>query len=63
VAVANSTGTEYDIDADLQKMREIRERVRLGRPSTGSVCVTKYTVSRDIPWIRLGILIVQWDIM
>jgi hypothetical protein len=29
-------GTEYDLESDLQKMREIRERVRLG-PSTGIV--------------------------
>src|SRR5690606_28656614 len=29
-------GTPYDLEADIQKMREIRERVRLG-PSTGSI--------------------------
>ncbi|HEY4628238.1 MAG TPA: cyanophycin synthetase, partial [Flavobacterium sp.] len=40
-----------DVDADLQKMREIRERVRLG-PSTGSI--VEEAVSRNIPWIRLG---------
>jgi cyanophycin synthetase len=34
----------------IYKMREIRERVRLG-PSTGSV---EEAVSRSIPWIRLG---------
>ena len=44
-------GTEYDVEADLQKMREIRERVRLG-PSTGSI--VEEAVSRNIPWIRLG---------
>lgn len=42
---------EYNIDADIQKMREIRERVRLG-PSTGSI--VEEAVARDIPWIRLG---------
>jgi cyanophycin synthetase len=44
-------GTPYDLDADIQKMREIRERVRLG-PSTGSI--VEEAVARDIPWIRLG---------
>ena len=39
------------LNADLQKMREIRERVRLG-PSTGSI--VEEAVARDIPWIRLG---------
>ena len=53
VAIAESliSGTEYDLDSDLQKMREIREQVRLG-PSTGSI--VEEAVSRDIPWIRLG---------
>ena len=51
IAEALITGTEYDLEADLQKMREIRERVRLG-PSTGSI--VEEAVSRDIPWIRLG---------
>jgi cyanophycin synthetase len=44
-------GTEYNLEADIQKMREIRERVRLG-PSTGSI--VEEAVARDIPWIRLG---------
>jgi cyanophycin synthetase len=35
----------------IYKMREIRERVRLG-PSTGSI--VEEAVSRSIPWIRLG---------
>ncbi|OUD36242.1 cyanophycin synthetase [Flavobacterium sp. FPG59] len=51
IAEALIAGKEYDIDANLQKMREIRERVRLG-PSTGSI--VDEAVSRDIPWIRLG---------
>lgn len=41
----------YDLQADLKKMREIREEVRLG-PSTGSI--VDEAVARDIPWIRLG---------
>lgn len=44
-------GVPYDVDADIQQMREIRERVRLG-PSTGSI--VEEAVARDIPWIRLG---------
>ena len=51
IAEALIAGTDYDLNADLQKMREIRERVRLG-PSTGSI--VEEAVSRDIPWIRLG---------
>lgn len=51
IAEALIAGTEYDLNADLQKMREIRERVRLG-PSTGSI--VEEAVARDIPWIRLG---------
>ncbi|MFE3869470.1 cyanophycin synthetase [Flavobacterium sp. LS2P90] len=51
IAEALIAGTEYDVDADLQKMREIRERVRLG-PSTGSI--VEEAVARNIPWIRLG---------
>jgi cyanophycin synthetase len=51
IAEALIAGTEYDLEADIQKMREIRERVRLG-PSTGSI--VEDAVARDIPWIRLG---------
>ena len=51
IAKALISGTEYDLEADIQKMREIRERVRLG-PSTGSI--VEEAVARDIPWIRLG---------
>ena len=51
IAEALIAGTDYDLEADLKKMREIRERVRLG-PSTGSI--VEEAVSRDIPWIRLG---------
>lgn len=51
IAEALIAGTDYDVEADIQKMREIRERVRLG-PSTGSI--VDEAVARDIPWIRLG---------
>ncbi|WP_322549413.1 cyanophycin synthetase [Flavobacterium psychraquaticum] len=53
VAIADAliAGTDYDVEADIQKMREIREQVRLG-PSTGSI--VEEAVARDIPWIRLG---------
>jgi len=51
IAQALIDNTDYDLDADIQKMREIRERVRLG-PSTGSI--VEEAVARDIPWIRLG---------
>jgi cyanophycin synthetase len=51
IAEALIAGHDYDVQADIQKMREIRERVRLG-PSTGSI--VDEAVARDIPWIRLG---------
>ncbi|WP_396150816.1 cyanophycin synthetase [Flavobacterium sp.] len=51
IAEALIAGTAYDLEADIKKMREIRERVRLG-PSTGSI--VEEAVARDIPWIRLG---------
>lgn len=51
IAEALIAGTEYDLNADIRKMREIREDVRLG-PSTGSI--VDEAVARDIPWIRLG---------
>lgn len=51
IADALITGSGYDLGADIKKMREIREDVRLG-PSTGSL--VDEAVSRNIPWIRLG---------
>jgi cyanophycin synthetase len=51
IAQAIINGDDYDLLADLQTMREIREKVRLG-PSTGSI--VDEAKSRDIPWIRLG---------
>ncbi len=43
--------TDYDIEACIHKLKEIREDVRLG-PSTGSI--VEEAVARNIPWIRLG---------
>ncbi len=51
IVLALAKGEKYDLEADIQKMREIREEVRLG-PSTGSI--VEEAVARDIPWIRLG---------
>jgi len=51
IAEALISGQAYDLDHDIQKMREIREDVRLG-PSTGSI--VDEAVARDIPWIRMG---------
>lgn len=51
ISEALISGAEYDLAADIKKMREIREDVRLG-PSTGSL--VDEAVSRDIPWIRMG---------
>lgn len=51
IAEALIKGEDYDVQADIQRMREIRERDRLG-PSTGSI--VEEAVARDIPWIRMG---------
>lgn len=51
IAEALIKGDTYDLAADIQRMKEIRERVRLG-PSTGSI--VEEAIARDIPWIRLG---------
>jgi len=51
IAEALIEGVEYDLTDDIQKMREIREDVRLG-PSTGSI--VEEAVSREIPFLRLG---------
>lgn len=51
IAEALISGEEYNADHDIQTMRQIRERDRLG-PSTGSI--VEEAVARDIPWIRLG---------
>lgn len=51
IAEALINNQEYDLDADIQRMRELRELERLG-PSTGSI--VDEAISRDIPWIRLN---------
>lgn len=45
------SGEDYNLEADIQEMREIRELERLG-PSTGSI--VEEAASRGIPWIRLN---------
>lgn len=51
IARALINDTEYNLAEDIQDMREIREKVRLG-PSTGSII--EEAESRGIPWIRLN---------
>lgn len=51
ICEALASGAEYDLDADIQEMRELRESVRLG-PSTGSII--EEAEARGIPWIRLN---------
>jgi len=53
VQIAESliAGTDYDLESDIQRMRELREESRLG-PSTGSII--EEAQARGIPWIRLN---------
>ena len=51
VAEALSENTPYDLEADIMKLREIREDTRLG-PSTG--CIVDEAAKRGIPYIRLN---------
>ncbi|MNJ97330.1 Cyanophycin synthetase [compost metagenome] len=51
IAEALINDQEYDLEADIQRMRELREIERFG-PSTGSI--VDEAISRDIPWIRLN---------
>src|SRR5690349_5745626 len=51
IAQALVDGKAYDLDADIQHMREIREDTRLG-PSTG--CIVDEAARRGIPYIRLN---------
>lgn len=51
IAQALVDGVAYDLEADIQEMRELREGERLG-PSTGSII--EEAESRGIPWIRLN---------
>ncbi|HLO37096.1 MAG TPA: cyanophycin synthetase, partial [Lacibacter sp.] len=44
-------GEEYNLEEDIQKLREIREDTRLG-PSTG--CIVDEAAKRNIPYIRLN---------
>ena len=51
IAEALIEGTAYNLDEDIQHMRELREETRLG-PSTGSI--VEEAVKRDIPYLRLN---------
>ncbi|HVG40535.1 MAG TPA: cyanophycin synthetase, partial [Chitinophagaceae bacterium] len=51
IAKALTDGTEYNLEEDIQKLREIREDTRLG-PSTGSI--VNEAMKRNIPYIRLN---------
>ncbi len=51
IAEALTNGTEYNLEEDIQKLREIREDTRLG-PSTG--CIVDEAAKRNIPYIRLN---------
>lgn len=51
IAQALVDGVNYDLQNDIQQMREIREEERLG-PSTGSI--VEEAAARGIPWIRLN---------
>jgi cyanophycin synthetase len=51
IAQALSDATEYNLEEDIQKLREIREDTRLG-PSTG--CIVDEAAKRGIPFIRLN---------
>ncbi len=51
IAEALIEGAPYDLEADIQNLREIREDERLG-PSTGSI--VDEAIKRKIPYIRLN---------
>ncbi len=51
IAEALIEGKEYNLEEDIQNLREIREDERLG-PSTGSI--VEVAVARGIPFIRLN---------
>lgn len=51
IARALTENKEYNLEEDIQEMREIRERERLG-PSTGSII--EEAVNRGMPWMRLN---------
>jgi cyanophycin synthetase len=51
IAECLMSGESYDLEHCIHRLKEIRERERLG-PSTGSI--VEAAVARNIPWIRLG---------
>ncbi len=51
IAQALVDGPAYDLEPDIQQLREIREDTRLG-PSTG--CIVEEAARRGIPYIRLN---------
>jgi cyanophycin synthetase len=51
IAQALTDGVEYNLEEDIQQLREIREDTRLG-PSTG--CIVDEAAKRNIPYIRLN---------
>jgi cyanophycin synthetase len=51
IAEALTNGEEYNLEDDIQRMREIREDTRLG-PSTA--CIVDEAAKRGIPFIRLN---------
>ena len=51
ICQALTDGIEYNLEEDIQKLREIREDTRLG-PSTG--CIVEEAAKRNIPFIRLN---------
>ncbi|RZM20709.1 MAG: cyanophycin synthetase, partial [Pedobacter sp.] len=51
IAQALISNQPYDLEYDIQHLRELREQERLG-PSTGSI--VDEAIARDIPWIRLN---------
>lgn len=51
IAQALISNQTYDLEFDIQHLRELREQERLG-PSTGSI--VDEAIARDIPWIRLN---------
>ena len=51
IGQALADGTPYDLEEDIQNLREIREEERLG-PSTGSI--VEEAIKRRIPYIRLN---------
>ncbi|HEY0676833.1 MAG TPA: cyanophycin synthetase [Chitinophagaceae bacterium] len=51
IAQALADGASYDLEDDIQQLREIRENTRLG-PSTG--CIVEEAQKRGIPFIRLN---------